>query len=160
MVPEWWSQQWTPGDMLYSGGLTAVNVFGNYKPIDDLTTQRNCASIGTIMNYYVTKYFRRQSEKRQLLYQGHKGYLHFAPAKKERRDLAHGYTLRWHTPVATFTNMDILKITAWISNHMYGAVWDEINHPFPNVNGATVEVWEWINYFTLFFITDVITYPC
>ena len=27
-------------------------------------------------------------------------------------------------------------------------VWDEITHPFPNLNGYTVEVWEWISKFT------------
>ena len=26
-------------------------------------------------------------------------------------------------------------------------VWDEITYPFPNFNGATVEVWEWISSF-------------
>ena len=37
---------------------------------------------------------------------------------------------------------------------------DEITCPFPNSNGATVEVWEWVNYFISIFITDVITYTC
>ena len=26
-------------------------------------------------------------------------------------------------------------------------MWDEITYPFLNVNGATVEVWEWISNF-------------
>ena len=39
-------------------------------------------------------------------------------------------------------------------------MWDEITYPFPNFNGATVEVWVLINYFTPRFIMDVITYPC
>ena len=39
-------------------------------------------------------------------------------------------------------------------------VWDEITYPFPKFNGATVEVWEWMNNFILYFIMDVITYPC
>ena len=39
-------------------------------------------------------------------------------------------------------------------------MWDEITYPFPNVNDATVEVWEWISNFILHFIMDVITYPC
>ena len=38
-------------------------------------------------------------------------------------------------------------ITAWIRNHMPSKVWDEINNAFPNFDGATVEVWEWINNF-------------
>ena len=37
---------------------------------------------------------------------------------------------------------------------------DEITYPFPNCNGSTVEVWEWIINFILHFIMDLITYPC
>ena len=25
-------------------------------------------------------------------------------------------------------------------------MWDEITYPFPNLSGATVEIWEWISY--------------
>ena len=32
--------------------------------------------------------------------------------------------------------------------------------PFPNFNGATVEVWKWISKFIPHFMMDVITYPC
>ena len=32
---------------------------------------------------------------------------------------------------------------------MSSNVWDEISYQFPNFNGATVEVWEWINHPTL-----------
>ena len=53
----------------------------------------------------------------------------------------------------------INSITAWISNHMLSKVGDEITCPFPNYNGFTVEVWEWISKFTSHFIMDVITYP-
>ena len=38
---------------------------------------------------------------------------------------------------------------------MPSKMWDEITYPFLNVNGYTVEVWEWMNNFTM----DVITYP-
>ena len=31
-------------------------------------------------------------------------------------------------------------IPAWICNHIHYKVWDEINYPFLNFNGATVEV--------------------
>ena len=48
----------------------------------------------------------------------------------------------------------------WICNHMPNKVWDEIIYPFPNFNGCTVEVWEWINNFIPNFIMDVTTYPC
>ena len=42
---------------------------------------------------------------------------------------------------------------------MPGKVWDEIIYPFPNVNGATVEVWEWIYDFIPHFIVDAIINP-
>ena len=34
-------------------------------------------------------------------------------------------------------------------------MWYEITYPFPNYNSATVEVWEWMNNFTPYFIVDV-----
>ena len=43
--------------------------------------------------------------------------------------------------------------------HCYN-VWDEIAYPFPNFNGATVEVWEWISNFIPHLTGLVITYPC
>ena len=42
---------------------------------------------------------------------------------------------------------------------MPSKVWDEIIYPFPNFNGAAVEVWEWISNFIPYLIIDVITYP-
>ena len=36
-------------------------------------------------------------------------------------------------------------------------MWDEIASPFPNFNGATVEVWEWISTFISHFSGHVIT---
>ena len=48
----------------------------------------------------------------------------------------------------------------WMSNHMLSKVWGEITYPFPNFNGCTVEVWEWLSNFMPHFIKDVITYPC
>ena len=37
-------------------------------------------------------------------------------------------------------------------------MWDEITYPFPNFNGYTVEVWEWISNFISHLIGPVITY--
>ena len=51
-------------------------------------------------------------------------------------------------------------IPAWIRNHMPSKMWDEITYPFPNFNGSTVEVCEWISYFIPHIIMGVITYPC
>ena len=39
-------------------------------------------------------------------------------------------------------------ILTWVSNYIHYKVWDEITYPFPNFNGAAVEVWEWISNFT------------
>ena len=38
-------------------------------------------------------------------------------------------------------------------------MWDEITYPFPNVNGAAVEVWEWISNFhsTLYWTYDYLS---
>ena len=43
---------------------------------------------------------------------------------------------------------------------MHYKVWGENTYPFPNFNGATVEVWEWISNFIPHFTTHVITNPC
>ena len=48
----------------------------------------------------------------------------------------------------------------WISNYMYHNIWDENTFPFPDFNGATVEVWEWISNFIPHFTEQVITYRC
>ena len=45
-----------------------------------------------------------------------------------------------------------------IGNYMPGKVWGEVMNPFPNFNGLTVEVWEWMRDFFLIFIMHVITY--
>ena len=52
------------------------------------------------------------------------------------------------------------RLLTWINNHMFCKVWDEITYPFQNINGATVEVQEWINKFIPHTIMDVFTYPC
>ena len=48
-------------------------------------------------------------------------------------------------------------LTTWISNHIHYKVWNWITYPFPNFNGATVDVWWWINNFTPHFAGYVIT---
>ena len=64
------------------------------------------------------------------------------------------------TPRAPFHWHGLTLILAWISNLMPINVWDEITYPFPNFNGAAVEVWEWISNFILHFLLDVIISPC
>ena len=44
-------------------------------------------------------------------------------------------------------------------NYIHYEVWEEITYPFPNFNGYTVEVWEWISNFILNSAGHVITYP-
>ena len=51
-------------------------------------------------------------------------------------------------------------ITALISKYINYKVWNEITYQFPNFNGCTVEVWEWIINFIQHFIGHVVTYPC
>ena len=46
-------------------------------------------------------------------------------------------------------------IPAWISKHIHYKVWDKITYLFPNFNGCTVEVWEWMRNFM-----PHITNPC
>ena len=43
--------------------------------------------------------------------------------------------------------------------HALYKVWDEITYPFPNSNGCTVEVWEWMNNFIPHFRVDIIHEP-
>ena len=54
----------------------------------------------------------------------------------------------------------VTLIPSWISDYIHFKVWGEINYPFPNFNGATVEVWEWISNFIPHFTWHVITHPC
>ena len=51
-------------------------------------------------------------------------------------------------------------IPAGISNHIHNKVWDEITYPFPNFDGCTAEVWEWISNCNPHSSGHVITYPC
>ena len=50
--------------------------------------------------------------------------------------------------------------TTWISNYTCYRVWYEITYPFSNINGKTIEVWEWISNFIPHFTGHVITYTC
>ena len=49
--------------------------------------------------------------------------------------------------------------------HAYIITWavkcgmDEINYPFPNISGCTIEVWEWMSSFISHFEKDIIFYP-
>ena len=49
---------------------------------------------------------------------------------------------------------------AWVNTHIHSEEWGEIIHPFPNFNGGTIGVWEWISNFITLFIMDVLTYVC
>ena len=64
--------------------------------------------------------------------------------------------LHFFSPTNTFI---LTCIPAWISGHMPSKVWDEIIYPFPNFNGCTVEVWEWISNFIPHFMMYITTYP-
>ena len=43
---------------------------------------------------------------------------------------------------------------------MHYKEWDGITYPFQNMNGAAVEVWEWISNLIPHLTCHVITYPC
>ena len=47
----------------------------------------------------------------------------------------------------------------FLSLHPWQSV-DEIDYPFPNFKGGTIDVWEWISILIKQFIADLITYPC
>ena len=53
----------------------------------------------------------------------------------------------------------ITLIPAWISDYMHFKGWDEITNPFPNFNGCTIEVWEWIIIFIQHLNIHVISLP-
>ena len=71
-------------------------------------------------------------------------------------ELGNGWNEYWNP----FYLHEITSIPTWISNPMLNKVWGEITYPFPNFNGCNIEVWEWINNFTPYFIRDVLAYPC
>ena len=64
----------------------------------------------------------------------------------------------WSWPVL-LTRIDFNMNPTWISNYIACKVWDEITYPFPNFNGCTIDVCEWICNFTPYLIMKVITYP-
>ena len=57
-----------------------------------------------------------------------------------------------------FYQYGLTLIPAWISGYIRHTVWDENTHPFPNFNGCSVAVWEWISCFILHCIINVISY--
>ena len=54
----------------------------------------------------------------------------------------------------------LILIPTCISNCIHYKMWCTITYPFPNFNGYTVEVWQWISNLVSLFVMDVITYPC
>ena len=59
-----------------------------------------------------------------------------------------------------FYLFELAFILAWVSNHIPSQVWDIINNPFPNFDGATAEVSKWISNSILHFRMNIITFPC
>ena len=41
----------------------------------------------------------------------------------------------------------VCELYRWIGKNSHYKVWDELSYPFPNFDGATVEIWDWINNF-------------
>ena len=63
-------------------------------------------------------------------------------------------------PGVPFYQHGLTLIPAWISNAIHYDEWDEITYQFKNVNGAAVEVWDWIRYLIAKLTWHLITYPC
>ena len=61
-------------------------------------------------------------------------------------------------PKGTFYQHVLTLIPAWICNYTLRKVCVEITNPFPNLNSATFEVWEWIDNIILHIVMDVIGY--
>ena len=49
---------------------------------------------------------------------------------------------------------------AEISNYTHHKAWDEIYHPFHNVNGTAVEVWWWVDNLVSRFTGRICIHPC
>ena len=63
----------------------------------------------------------------------------------------HPYCNVMHVHISTlgpFYWHGLTIIPSWISNHMPVKAMDEIIYQFPNFNGWTIEVWEWLINFT------------
>ena len=59
-----------------------------------------------------------------------------------------------------FYQNGLTLVPTWTSNYIPSKVWDEIIHPFPNLNGSRFEVWKWISNFIPHSTMHVITHPC
>ena len=51
-------------------------------------------------------------------------------------------------------------LSTWMSNHMHSKVQGVVTYQFPNFNGYTVEVLEWIGNFISYFTDHVISNSC
>ena len=60
---------------------------------------------------------------------------------------------------ASFADMLNFNPSMDKKSHVYN-VWDVMNFTFPNINGCTVEVWEYISKLIPRIVLDAITYSC
>ena len=58
---------------------------------------------------------------------------------------------------ANFYYHRLTSIPVWISVYVHCKLWNENNNLFPNLNGTTVVVWEWISNFIPHYAGHVIT---
>ena len=84
-------------------------------------------------------------------------YYVFNDINAERNRVCKGMGLNYLVIWGHFANMILL---AWINNYIHYSVSDEISYLFPNLNSASIEVWEWISIFIPHLTGHVITYPC
>ena len=75
--------------------------------------------------------------------------------------------LRFHIAAASKQPVAASRLKGMISNYIHYRVCDEITYLFPDLNGAAIEVWEWISNFITcmicnyihYIVCDEITYP-
>ena len=60
----------------------------------------------------------------------------------------------------TWIEINLALISNDIPSKCQCKMWDPLTDLFPNSEGCTVEVWEWISNFIPHFIMELITYPC
>ena len=59
-----------------------------------------------------------------------------------------------------FYKPGLTLISSRMSNYIHYKVWDEITYPFPNFNGAVIEVCSWLSNFIPHFTVHVINHQC
>ena len=116
-------------------------------PFDDvIMDRRDIARFRSILtvsrNKHNRAYFHFENQHIKLLFRIHNDKKnHNLRQRKSRLYKLYSYSFFYIKDTSSrFYLHGFTLIPAWINNNMLGKVWDEINYPFLNFNGATVEV--------------------